>query len=132
MKKILLMIIVFFASITSFPWVSLAAEDSNLASPWFMIDVWDISPWIKSPKSSSEDTMNWILWTIIQNMMIALWAISVLIMTIWAWFMILNSWDESLLTKWKTIFMSWVYAVVIALCSYYIVAVVRFLLYNVN
>jgi hypothetical protein len=65
-------------------------------------------------------------------MMIALGAISILIMIIWAWFMILHSWDDSMLSKWKSIFTWWIYAMVIALASYYLIAAVRFLLYNVS
>lgn len=129
MKKILLSIIILLASLFSFSWVAFTAW-WDLTSPDTMINVDDIYPWKKVNKGSSLETANWILWTIIQNMMVALWAISILVMTIWAWFMILNSWDESMLTKWKTIFMSWIYAIVIALASYYMIAIVRFLLFN--
>jgi hypothetical protein len=62
-------------------------------------------------------------------MMIGLGVISILIMTIWAWFMMLHSWDDSLLSKWKTIFTWWIYAVVIALASYYIIDLIKYLLY---
>ena len=103
---------------------------NDVRSPDFMIDVWQIYPWIKSDTTWSENIANWILWNIIQNMMIALWALSILVMTIWAWYMILHSWQEDMLSRWKTIFMSWIYAMVIALASYYLIAAIRFLLYS--
>ncbi len=102
----------------------------DLTSADFIINVSDISPWIKWQWETTEQRVNWLLWTFIQTMMIALWVLSVLIMTIWTWYMILHNWQDELLSKWKSIFMSWVYAMIIALTSYYLVAMVRFLLYK--
>lgn len=133
MKKTLLTFIIFFISLATFCFSnSASATESNLASPWFKIDVSSIYPWKESPEKTSKDTANWILGTIIQNMMIALWSISVLVMVIWSWFMILNNWDDSKVTYWKKIFMGGIYSIVISLSSYYLVAIVRFLLYNAN
>lgn len=102
----------------------------DLTSSDFEINVSDISPWIVWKWANTSERVNWLLGTIIQTMMIALWVLSVLIMTIWAWYMILHNWQDELLSKWKSIFMSWVYAMIIALTSYYLIAIVRFLLYN--
>jgi hypothetical protein len=63
-------------------------------------------------------------------MMIALGSLSVLIMTIWGWYIIMHNWQDELLSKWKSIFMSWVYAMSVALSSYYIISIVRYLLYS--
>lgn len=102
----------------------------DLTSSEFEINVSDISPWIESKWVTTSEKINWLLWTTIQTMMIALWILSVLIMTIWSWYMILHNWQDELLSKWKSIFMSWVYAMIIALTSYYLIAIIRFLLYN--
>lgn len=98
--------------------------------PNFVIKTWDISPWITADWNTSSEIANWALWTIIQKMMLALWFLSVFIMTIWAWYIVLHNWQDELLSKWKTIFMSWIYSMIIALSSYYLVAIVRFLLYS--
>lgn len=102
----------------------------DLTSSDFQINVSDISPWIVWKWSTTSERINWFFWTIIQTMMVALWVLSVLIMTIWSWYMILHNWQDELLSKWKSIFMSWVYAMIIALTSYYLIAIVRFLLYK--
>lgn len=96
----------------------------------FTINVADISPWITATWNTTTEITNWMLWTIIQKMMLALWFLSVFIMTIWAWYIVLHNWQDELLSKWKTIFMSWIYAMVIALSSYYLIAIIRFLLYS--
>ncbi len=109
------------------------ASKSCLEDESFEITVADVVPgWVFD--SSKWETMkqrtNWILWTIIEKLIIALWVISVLIMTVgWA-YMILHSWQEGLLWKWKDLFMWWVYAMVIALSSYFIMAIVRYLIFN--
>ena len=102
----------------------------DLTSPDFQINVDDISPWIVWQWSTTKERVNWLLWTFIQNMMIALWILSVFIMTIGSWYMILHNGQDELLSKWKSIFMSWVYAMIVALTSYYLIAIVSYLLYK--
>jgi hypothetical protein len=63
-------------------------------------------------------------------LMIGLGSVSLLIMTIWAWYMIIFHGQDELLSKWKYIFMSWIIALVVALSSYYIVSLLRYLLYS--
>lgn len=126
MKKILLFCIFLF-------WFFLLNStfwNNDLTSSWFTINVSDISPWIDSEWSDTEERINWLLWTIIQTMMIALWVLSVFIMTIWAWYIILHNWQDELLSKWKSIFMAWVYSMIIALSSYLIIYIVRQILYS--
>lgn len=126
MKKILLFCIFLF-------WFFLLNStfwNNDLTSSWFTISVSDISPWIDSEWSDTEERINWLLWTIIQTMMIALWVLSVFIMTIWAWYIILHNWQDELLSKWKSIFMAWVYSMIIALSSYLIIYIVRQILYS--
>lgn len=126
MKKILLFCIFLF-------WFFLLNStfwNNDLTSSWFTISVSDISPWIDAEWSDTEERINWLLWTIIQTMMIALWVLSVFIMTIWTWYIILHNWQDELLSKWKSIFMAWVYSMIIALSSYLIIYIVRQILYS--
>ncbi len=107
-------------------------EDSwnCIDQPSFKINVWSVTPWnLWMEWESIEERTNWVLGTIIQRMMIALWVLSVLMMTIWAWYIILNNWQDELLSKWKSIFMSWIYSILIALASYYLVAIIRYMLF---
>ncbi|MDD3145569.1 MAG: hypothetical protein PHV23_05675 [Candidatus Gracilibacteria bacterium] len=102
----------------------------DLTSSDFEINVSDISPGIEGKGSTTSERINWLLGTIIQTMMIALGVLSVLIMTIGAGYMILHNGQDELLSKGKSIFMSGIYAMIIALTSYYLIAIVRFLLYK--
>lgn len=131
MKKLIVWFILLLSNFLLLVNISPANADSwDLTSPWFTIDLRTLFPSIVQ-KDSTEDIANFLLGTIIQTMMKALWVIAVFVMTIWAWYMILHSWDDSLLSKWKEIFLWWVYAMVVALASYYLVALVRYLLYNI-
>ncbi len=139
MKKLINYFFITILLLFSFSFVNIThAEIRDWCETWgcldepnFEINVWSITPGIVSPSNaqSLEQRANWILWTIIQNLMVALWVLSVLIMTIWAWYIILNNWQDELLSKWKSIFMAWIYAMVIALTSYYLIAIVRYMLY---
>ena len=104
---------------------------ADLTSPNFVIHIWDITPWDNSlVEWTVKNTLNNIIWTVIQKLMIALWAISLFVMTIWAWYMILYHGQDELLSKWKSIFMAWIISLVVALSSYYLVSLVRFILYS--
>ena len=122
-KKIILILLLFFSFISVF-------ADWDLTSPGFTIHVNDISPGMDVQGSNTSEVINYALWTIIQKMMIALWSFALLIMTIGGGYIILHHWQDELLSKWKAIFMSWVYALVVALSSYYLVAIFRFILFN--
>ena len=131
-KKLVLFIIFFFPF---FSWIGPVNASENciswtICSPDFKISVGNISPWMRVHWSTAEKSANYVLWTIIQRLMVGLWSVSLLIMTVWAWYMILYTWQDELLTKWKSIFMSWIISLVVALSSYYIVTLLRFILYN--
>jgi len=102
----------------------------DLTSTKFMINVNDISPWVKSQWWNTTQRINWLLWTVIQKMMIALWTLSILIMTIWTWYIVFHNWQDELLSKWKSIFMAWIYAMIVALSSYLLISIVRYILYT--
>lgn len=115
------------------------ARENYCAESWdcldqssFMIDTNDFVPGGKSIKtwSTAKENINKALWTIIQKLMVALWILSLFIMTIWAWYIILYHGQDELLSKWKSIFMSGIIALVVALTSYYLVSLVTYILYN--
>jgi len=103
----------------------------DISSPSFMIKVNNISPWMEvTPGNNTKQNVNKALWTIIQSLMVALWSLALLIMTVGAGYMIMHSGRDELLSKWKAIFMSWVYALLVALSSYYLIAIIRYILYK--
>ena len=137
MKKLLILLctILFL-----FSWVlysqSYAVEaKDDFTSPWFKINVADFTPGKNTFLQGDESLwtkwiVNILLWTVIQNLMIAMGILSLLTMTIWAGHMIAHHGSEDLLGKGKSIFTSWLIALVVALSSYYIIALVRYLLYS--
>ena len=70
------------------------------------------------------------LLTIIQRIMIPFWVISVIILTIWAGFMILSGWLDENITRWKKILKMWIVSISIALSSYLLVELLKYLLYT--
>ncbi len=78
----------------------------------------------------SKATINTVLGTLIQKLMIALWIVSLLIMTIGAGYMILYHGEDEYLSKWKSIFTAGIISLLVALSSYYIVNLVVYILYK--
>lgn len=98
----------------------------------FEISVNKIIPWswgLVLKGATTSETLNKTLWTIIQRLMIWLGSLSLIIMTIGWWYMIIYHGQDELLSKWKYIFMSWIIALVVSLSSYYMVALLRSILY---
>lgn len=111
----------------------IASDESkwDLSSIGFQISVNDtLGVWIKVEDKKTSEVLNRTLGTVIQKLMVALWVLSVLIMTVWAWYIILYHGQDELLSKGKSIFMAWITALVVALSSYYLVSILRFILYN--
>ncbi len=104
-------------------------DPSSLTSSNFSINTNTFSP-VAHHSGDTKQVVNFVLWTIIQKLMIAIWVISLLVMTIWAWYMIFYHWQDELLSKGKSIFNSWIIALIVALSSYYIVSLVRLILYS--
>ncbi|MCP4523374.1 MAG: hypothetical protein GY828_04080 [Candidatus Gracilibacteria bacterium] len=109
-----------------------ACDDSKecLDTTSFMLDISDFTLGMAPKGGTTEKSVNTFLGTIIQKLMMALGVLSVLIMTIGGGYMILYHGKDELLSKGKSIFMSGVYALVVALSSYYLVSLVRFILYK--
>jgi len=107
-------------------------KSQDITSSDFIIETDFISVWWENLKVewNSKATINKVLWTIIQKLMIALWVVSLFIMTIWAWYIILFHGQDEYLSKWKNIFIAWITSLVIALSSYYLVNLVWYILYK--
>lgn len=103
----------------------ISSKDFEIDTSLFSIVEWDSLRW-----SNSEETINNTLWNIIQKLMIALWVISLFVMTVWAWYMILYHGQDEYLSKWKNIFIWWITALIVALGSYYLVNLIWYILYS--
>jgi hypothetical protein len=86
--------------------------------------------WNKSSLNNSEQAANFLLGTLIEKLMVALGILSVLIMTVWGWYIVMYHGQDELLSKGKSIFNAGVIALVVALSSYMLVGLLRFILYN--
>lgn len=112
-----------------------ACESSKdaICSDKFEIDTKLFSPgWTGLNKASSEKTINWFMTVLIKKLMVALGSLALLIMVVWAWFMIFAMWKDENLNKWKTIFKAWLISLAIALSSYYMVSFLSYILYTTN
>lgn len=106
-------------------WTSMDITSIN-----YKIDVSEIVPWWTFKENKTEDRVkNWLL-TIIQKLMIPFWILALFVMTIWSWYMILHNWEEEVLNKWKRIFKMWIISICIALSSYLLVELVKFIIYS--
>lgn len=102
----------------------ISSKDFEIDTSLFSIG-WNSLKW-----SDSKETINNTLWNIIQKLMIALWVISLFVMTVWAWYMILYHGQDEYLSKWKNIFIWWITALIVALGSYYLVNLIWYILYS--
>jgi len=110
-----------------------ADTSKDFSSTDFTINTNDVIGWMwvePDPSSTLKWKFDWLLWKIINTLMISIWAVAMVVMSIGAWYMIIYNWQEELLTKWRKMFFSWILALVIALSSYYIINLVRYILYN--
>ena len=87
--------------------------------------------WEKKLDWSTTWTVNRILGNLIQKMITIMWIIALFIMTIGWGYMIFHMWEESLLSRWKTIFMWGLISLVVALWAWILVQLVTYLLYAI-
>lgn len=113
-------------------WVFLVEASSQINSPSFTIDVGTITPWNVDlwDNSSSVDAANNILGRIIDMLIVAFGVLSLLFMTIWAWYMIIYHGQDEFLSRWKSIFTAGLISLAIALSAGMIVRFVAYLLYQ--
>ncbi len=102
--------------------------DSDIFSPWSTELKWK-APDITTGNDMA-DNINYILINIIDLLIISFWVLSLLVMSIGAWYMIIYHWEEEFLSKWKTIFKAWIISLSVALLSWLIVNFVNYLIYN--
>lgn len=104
---------------------------NDISSRGFEIRTGDLFPWAKpADKWSVTANTNFYLSKIIQMLMILLGSASLLIMTVWAGYMIMYHGQDELLSKGKSIFTAGIIALVVAGSSYYLVSAMRFLLFQ--
>ena len=129
MKKILLALIVcttLFSSGLSYNlWASNNIKDAN-----FEINVSDITPGsVELIWAWAGETIDNVLLTILEKLIVVFGVFAVFIMTLWAWYMIIYHGQDEFLSKWKSIFMSWIIALAVALSAWVIVKLFAYLLY---
>jgi len=108
------------------------AASKDFSSIWFKLDTNKLFPWNRYWKSDDyKQNIFDFLMDIIQKLMIWLGSIALLIIVIWSAFMILYHWEDSMLTKWKSIFSAWIISLIVALASYYMIEIVKYLI-NLN
>lgn len=104
---------------------------SNFSDPWFTIETKKITPIWKwnvewsTLKEKAADLSR----TVIDVLMIPIWVIALLIISVWAWYMIIYNWKEEFLTKWRNMITTWFLALFIALSSAYIIKAVIYIIY---
>jgi len=151
-KKLLLILILFgmFFQINVFAEWETATETPSHEEPeicwaWardkincskFVIETDNFSPGSKKILNKAQEgwwdtvkSANAILWTIIKNLIVVFWVLSLLMMTIGWWMMIFHAGQESILTRWKWIFVWWVASLAIWLSAGLIVKIVSYVLY---
>ncbi len=105
----------------------------NFSDIFFTVDVKNITSgiWMDSVSWGTLDSKaNNLFDQIREILMVAIWVISLFVVSIWAWYMIFYNWKEEFLTKWRSMIYTGFLALFIALTSYYIMNFVRYILYN--
>ncbi len=133
-KKFSILVLLASLLAVSFSFSAFATDAANdMTDAWFQIDVKTFTPGGGDLFMKGEGTygmINVLLWNTIQYLMIAMGTLALLTMTIGAGYMIIHAGNDEMLSKGKSIFTSGLIALAVALSSYYIVALVRYLLYS--
>ena len=104
---------------------------SDITKQSFKVSVDTFSPlWTNLVKWSSKQNIDSLLATILNVLILFIGVAAVFFMSIWAWYMIIYHGQDELLSKWKTIFTSWLIALVVALSAWLIIRLFIFILYN--
>ncbi len=130
MRKIIQLSILIISLGIFFLWSqSLVQASTDITSPDFTIPVWTFWSTTLIDEDSAGGTVNNVLMTVLEKLILVFWACAIFIMTIWAWYMIIYHGQDEFLSKWKSIFMSGIIALVVALSAWIIVRLFSFLLY---
>lgn len=104
---------------------------SNISSENFQISVGTISPWGDTHVQwGTEASVNSFLSTVIDKLIVAFGALSLLFMTIGAGYMIVYHGQDELLSRWKSIFVAGLISLAVALMAGMLVRFVAYLLYQ--
>lgn len=128
-KKLFLVILIFM----NIFFVVKVNWSDDFAKDTFTVKVWDII-WNIWPQnidwSTLEDKTNNLLIQVIEILMVAIWVIALFVVSVWAWYMIIYNWNEEFLKKWRNMIYTGFLALFIALSSYYLMNLVRYILYS--
>lgn len=104
---------------------------ADITDASFEINVGDITPGGTTLiGSNSEETVDNVLFTILEKILVVFWVCAAFIMTIGAGYMIIYHGQDEFLSKWKSIFTAGLIALVVALSSGLIVRLFSYLLYS--
>ncbi|PID86456.1 hypothetical protein CSB08_00550 [Candidatus Gracilibacteria bacterium] len=133
-KKVVLTLYIFLMSFGLIYANSEITQSKKITNSDFTIDTNKLfgDSKIDDGTTTTKELANKTLGTIIQNLMIAMGTISLLIMTIGAGFMIFYNGIDTTLSKGKSLFTGGIIGLLVALTSYYMVAILRFVLYKGN
>jgi len=134
MKKIISQVIVMCLLLLSWSLLSFtqAAWESswNIKDETFKIHVGTFTPGNTSLIGEwAWETVENVLLTVLEKLIIVFWVFAVFIMTIGAGYMIIYHGQDEFLSKWKSIFMSGIIALAVALSAGVIVRLFALLLY---
>jgi len=131
-QKILLVVVMFIGLFSLWGIINTTYAGNNISSSDFEINVSTLSPWSTALGSSwgSKKVAEGILGKLIEKLIIAFWVIALLIMTIGAGYMIIYSWQDEFLSRWKYIFTSWLVSLAVALSAGMIVKLMAYILYQ--
>lgn len=132
MKKIIIYILLtlWVLTISSVGNISFAAGD--ITKEDFTIEVRDFTPGgtqFLDEDATTAGTVNNVLVTILEKLIVIFWALATFIMTIGAGYMIIYHGQDEYLSKWKSIFIAGIIALVVALSAGVIVRIFTYLLY---
>jgi len=109
---------------------NIVSASTDITSPNFEIPVGEITPGsVTLVWDDAGETVDNVLMTILEKMILVFWVCSVFIMTIGAGYMIIYHGQDEFLSKWKSIFTSWLIALAVALSAWFIVRLFALLLY---
>ena len=138
MKKNIIKIFTMFLMLFSFLGISYWDEEKCNWKEWcltsntFMVDTawfW-IWLWWWDKLETTNQKVNFALATIIEKLMIAMSSIALLVMIIGSAYIVLAQWKDEYVSRWRSIFIAWIIALLVALSSYFMVSFIRFILYS--
>lgn len=102
------------------------SSDFNVKVSDFTWNTWmDIQDW-----ETLKQKTNGLLNKIIKMLIVAIWVIALFVVSVWAWYMIMYNWNEEFLKKWRNMVYTGFLTLFIALTSYYLMNLVRYILYS--